>query len=154
MLPFRYHPRTSQTLCLVTRLFETASGSVKAPALAQGTSSTMQLTQGRRPLSMEPRASCCHDRRCTVAHRLRSTCLSVAGARATHGQIKQDARAVAAGLLHGLQLQPAPFSRGNREQAITSPVVLLHLPNRIQFVVLELGAWAAGLTVYVSLSNS
>jgi acyl-CoA synthetase (AMP-forming)/AMP-acid ligase II len=54
---------------------------------------------------------------------------------------------VACGLRNKLQLKPAPFTPGPRQNAIISPVILLHLPNCIQQPVLKLGIWAAGLTV-------
>lgn len=60
--------------------------------------------------------------------------------------MRQDVGRLASGFKTKLQLQPAPFKPGKRSDAIVSPIVCLHLPNCIPFVVIETAVWAAGLT--------
>ncbi|KAL8278886.1 hypothetical protein RQP46_008757 [Phenoliferia psychrophenolica] len=66
-------------------------------------------------------------------------------------KLKQDALTVAGSLVHGpLKLQPLPLSASDHKVnrgAIVSPVVLLHLPNSIQWSVLGFGVLASGLTL-------
>ncbi|KAK4703654.1 hypothetical protein P7C70_g2558, partial [Phenoliferia sp. Uapishka_3] len=66
-------------------------------------------------------------------------------------KLRQDALTVAGSLVHGpLSIQPLPLSASNpsvNRGAIVSPIVLLHLPNSIQWTVLALGVLASGLTV-------
>lgn len=69
-------------------------------------------------------------------------------AQISHGRLRQDVRRIAHSLRYRLNLHPAPVD-GNDSggKSLLSPIVLLHLPNSIQFPVIELGIWAAGLTV-------
>ncbi|CAD6568994.1 MAG: hypothetical protein CYPHOPRED_003016 [Cyphobasidiales sp. Tagirdzhanova-0007] len=69
------------------------------------------------------------------------------GAQISHGRLRTDVLRIAAGLRNKLKLSPAPFFPGTVRQPIISPIVMLHLPNSIVYPVLELGIWAAGLTV-------
>lgn len=72
--------------------------------------------------------------------------ISFPGAQISASRLRKDVARLAAGLRNKLNLQPAPYFKGPRTQAIVSPVVLIHLPNCIPFALIELAIWQAGLT--------
>lgn len=78
--------------------------------------------------------------------RLSSPPLAWAGAQISYSRLRQDVGRLSSGLTKKLGLRPAPFFPGKRADAIVSPIVCLHLPNCIPFVVIETAVWAAGLT--------
>lgn len=72
-----------------------------------------------------------------------------AGASISYARLRKDSLRFASFLRNQLGLKPSPYKQGGIRDPILSPVVLVHLPNSIPFVVCELGTWAAGLTVGV-----
>lgn len=76
-----------------------------------------------------------------------SSCVSLTAAQISHGRLRQDVRKIAHSLRYRLDLHPTPTNTIRKGKSLLSPIVLLHLPNSIQFPVIELGIWAAGLTV-------
>ncbi|KAK4058084.1 hypothetical protein OIO90_000823 [Microbotryomycetes sp. JL221] len=69
----------------------------------------------------------------------------------SYGRLRTDAIKVASSLIHGpLGLRPAPSTASDptvNRGAIVGPIVLLQLPNCLQFPVLAFGVLASGLTI-------
>lgn len=72
---------------------------------------------------------------------------SLTGAQISYARLRTDVARLAAGLQRKLHLKQAPFRSGPTSDAIISPIVALHLPNCLPFVVIEHAVWQAGLTV-------